>query len=57
MMKSLGMVLVGAAAIAFLVSRLHVSLPEGVSMPTLPTDILGGLRVRDTCSDALLFPS
>jgi hypothetical protein len=43
MMKSLGMVLVGAAAIAFLVPRLHVSLPQGVGMPTLPTDILGGL--------------
>jgi hypothetical protein len=43
MMKSLGMVLIGAAAIAFLVPRLHVTLPEGVSMPTLPTDILGGL--------------
>jgi hypothetical protein len=34
MMKSLGMVLIGAAAIAFLVPRLHVTLPEGVSMPT-----------------------
>jgi hypothetical protein len=43
MMKSLGMVLIGAAAIAFLVPNLHVTLPEGVSMPTLPTDILGGL--------------
>jgi hypothetical protein len=30
MMKSLGMVLIGAAAIAFLVPRLHVTLPEGV---------------------------
>jgi hypothetical protein len=30
MMKSLGMVRVGAAAIAFLVPRLHVPLPEGV---------------------------
>jgi hypothetical protein len=29
MMKSLGMVLIGAAAIAFLVPRLHVTLPEG----------------------------
>jgi hypothetical protein len=43
MMKSLGMVLIGAAAIAFLVPRLHVTLPEGVSMLTLSTDILGGL--------------
>jgi len=43
MMKSLGMVLIGAAAIAFLVPRLHVNLPEGASLPTLPTDILGGL--------------
>ena len=31
MMKSLGMVLIGAAAIAFLVPRLHVTLPEGVT--------------------------
>jgi hypothetical protein len=30
MMKSLGMVLIGAAAIAFLVPRLHVTLLEGV---------------------------
>ena len=30
MMKSLGMVLIGAAAIAFVVPRLHVTLPEGV---------------------------
>jgi len=43
MMKRLGMVLIAAAAIAFLVPRLQVNLPEGVSMPTLPTDILGGL--------------
>jgi len=40
-MKSLGMVLVGAAANAFLVPRLHVSLPEGVSVPTLPTVTAG----------------
>ena len=39
MMKCLGMVLIAAAAIAFLVPRLQVNLPEGVSMPTLPTDI------------------
>jgi hypothetical protein len=43
MMKSLGMVLIGAAAIAFLVPGLHVTLPEGVRLLTLPTDILGGL--------------
>ena len=43
MMKSLGMVLIGAAAIAFLVPHLHVTLPEGVRLLTLPTDILGGL--------------
>ncbi len=30
MIKSLGMVLIAAAAIAFLVPRLHVNLPEGV---------------------------
>jgi hypothetical protein len=43
MMKSLGMVPIGAAAIAFLVPGLHVTLPEGVRLLTLPTDILGGL--------------
>jgi hypothetical protein len=43
MMKSLGAVLIVAGVIALLVPRLHVNLPEGVSMPTIPTDILGGL--------------
>jgi hypothetical protein len=42
MMKGLGTVLI-AAAIAFLVPRLHVNLPEGASLPILPTDTLGGL--------------
>ena len=42
-MKIVGTVLIIAGVIAVLVPRLHVSLPEGVSLPTLPTDILGGL--------------
>jgi hypothetical protein len=53
MMKSLGMVLIGAAAIAFPVPRLHVTLPEGVSRPTLPTDILGGLLVAGFIASVL----
>jgi hypothetical protein len=42
-MKIVGTVLIIAGVIAVLVPRLYVSLPEGVSLPTRPTDILGGL--------------
>ena len=44
-MKNIGTVLIIAGVIAFLVPRLHVNLPEGISIPTLPTDILGGLLI------------
>ena len=42
-MKNIGTVLIIAGVIAFLAPRLFVNLPEGVSLPTIPTDILGGL--------------
>jgi hypothetical protein len=42
-MKHLGMFLIIAGIAAFITPRLNVSLPEGLSLPTLPTDILGGI--------------
>ena len=42
-MKHLGMFLMIAAIAAFITPRLNVSLPEGLSLPTLPTDMLGGI--------------
>ena len=41
--KHLGMFLMIAGIAAFIRPRLNVNLPEGLSLPTLPTDILGGM--------------
>jgi hypothetical protein len=43
MKKYLGISLMIAGALAFIVPRLNLGLPEGLSIPTLPTDILGGI--------------
>ena len=32
-----------AGTAAFITPRLNVNLPEGLSLPTLPTDMLGGI--------------
>jgi hypothetical protein len=53
-MKIVGTVLIIAGVIAVIVPRLHVSLPEGVSLPTLPTDILGGLLLLAGCIATVL---
>ena len=42
-MKYLGTTLLFAGIAAFITPRLNVDLPEGLSIPTLPTDILGGV--------------
>jgi len=42
-MKHLGMFLMIAGIAAFVTPRLNVNLPEGLSLPTLPTDMLGGI--------------
>jgi hypothetical protein len=42
-MKYLGTTLLFAGTAAFITPRLNVDLPEGLSIPTLPTDILGGV--------------
>ena len=42
-MKHLGMFLMIAGIAAFITPRLNVNLPEGLSLPTLPTDMLGGI--------------
>jgi hypothetical protein len=42
-MKYLGNTLLFAAVAAFIVPRLNLHLPEGVTVPTLPSDILGGV--------------
>ena len=44
-MKYLGTILMIAGIAALLATRLNVNLPEGVTIPTLPTDILGGLLI------------
>ena len=44
-MKYVGTILVIAGIAALLATRLNVNLPEGVTIPTLPTDILGGLLI------------
>jgi|NGEPerStandDraft_6_1074524.scaffolds.fasta_scaffold527302_1 hypothetical protein len=44
-MKYLGTILVMTGIAAFLATRLNVNFPEGVTIPTLPTDILGGLLI------------
>jgi hypothetical protein len=42
-MKYVGTALMIAGIAAFIAPRLNVNLPEGVTIPTLPTDILGGI--------------
>jgi hypothetical protein len=42
-MKHLGTILILAGIAAFITSRLNVNLPQGLSLPTWPTDILGGI--------------
>ena len=42
-MKHLGMFLMIAGIAAFITPRLNVNLPEGLSLPTLPADMLGGI--------------
>jgi hypothetical protein len=41
--KYLGTILMIAGIAAFIAPRLNVDLPEGMTIPTLPTDILGGI--------------
>jgi hypothetical protein len=45
LMKYVGTMLVIAGIAVLLAARLNLNLPEGVSIPTLPTDILGGLLI------------
>jgi hypothetical protein len=42
-MKCLGTTLMVAGTAAFITPLINVDLPEGLSIPTLPTDILGGV--------------
>ena len=42
-MKLLGTILIIAGIAAFITPRLNVNLPKGLSLPTIPTDILGGI--------------
>jgi hypothetical protein len=44
-MKRIGIILMIAGIAALIVTRLNVNLPGGVTIPTLPTDILGGLLI------------
>jgi hypothetical protein len=44
-MKYLGTILIMAGIAAFITPRLNINFPEGVSIPTLPSDILGGLLI------------
>ena len=44
-MKNLGTILMFAGIVAFITPRLNYNLPEGVSIPTLPTDILCGILI------------
>jgi hypothetical protein len=43
MKKHLGTSLMIAGVLAFVVPRLNLGVPEGLNIPTLPTDILGGI--------------
>jgi hypothetical protein len=43
--KKLGTILLIAGIAALITPRLNLHLPEGVTIPTLPTDILGVLLV------------
>jgi hypothetical protein len=38
-------ILMFAGIVALITPRLNVSLPEGVSIPTLPSDIVGAMLV------------
>jgi hypothetical protein len=40
-----GIILMFAGIVAFITPRLNVSLPDGVSIPTLPSDIIGAVLV------------
>jgi hypothetical protein len=42
-MKYVGTTLMIVGIAAFIAPRLNVHLPEGLTIPTLPTDILGGI--------------
>ena len=42
-MKHLGIILMIAGIAALITPRLNVHLPEGLSLPTMPTDILSGI--------------
>jgi hypothetical protein len=42
-MKHLGTILIIAGITAFITPRINVNLPEGLSVPTMPTDTLGGM--------------
>jgi hypothetical protein len=42
-MKHLGTILIIAGITAFITPRINVNLPEGLSVPTMPTDILGSM--------------
>jgi hypothetical protein len=42
-MKDLGTTLMVAGTVAFITPLINVDFPEGLSIPTLPTDILGGV--------------
>ena len=42
-MKYLGTTLMVAGTAAFITPLINVDLPEGLSIPTQPTDILGGV--------------
>jgi hypothetical protein len=42
-MKNVGTILIIAGIAALIAPRLNVNLPKGLSIPTLPTDILGGI--------------
>ena len=44
-MKRIGITLMIAGIAALIVTRLNVNLPGGVTIPTLPIDILGGLLI------------
>jgi hypothetical protein len=42
-MKYVGTILMVVGIAALIAPRLNVDLPEGLTIPTLPTDILGGI--------------
>jgi hypothetical protein len=42
-MKYVGTIRMIAGIAALIAPRLNVDLPEGLTIPTLPTDILGGI--------------